>query len=379
MSKVKIGKLTFKEYATKKPVMIKPTGEFVEPAEISRTPSLALGSLFALSEDQQIKLAVERNRLEPDYKLGILGIGIVSKDEVIEHIQSKTELGQEIVRAEMSYSNQLISDLRYEKTAVKPEMPSIEVELQPEMWNWIPPDWWKKWIWFFRRCALFCEDTTDSVTIHPATYRINKVHPAFKKKGFCLFELKGVNDVRSVFAPKAKNFRVTYISGVGHGSPTRYTGHLGDPILTKCTYDPKEVKGKIIHLLSCQTAKELGPDLIKKGAKAYAGYFENFTFVYDQPGTPVDEMELFWDCDSTFDFMMAAGKKVEEAHNATIAMYNAAIAAVPNTAAATWLTWDRNYFRSPVIDSVYGDKTARIYPYFLIPIPFMELEEPISP
>jgi hypothetical protein len=132
----------------------------------------------------------------------------------------------------------------------------------------------------------------------------------------------------------------------------------------------------VIHLLSCQTAKQLGPDLIKKGARAYAGYFENFTFVYDQPGTPIDEMELFWRCDSTWDLMMAHGETAEKAHNATIAAYNAAIAEVPGTAAAVWLTHDRNYFRSPVSSAAYGSKNARIYPFILKPLsPFMEIEE----
>ena len=180
------------------------------------------------------------------------------------------------------------------------------------------------------------------------------------------------------FVQKVKAGRVTYISGIGHGSPTRYTGHMGDTILEACNYDPKEVKDKIIHFLSCQTAKKLGPDTVAKGAKAYAGYYENFTFVYDQPNTPMDDTMLFWQSDSTFDIMMALGKTVEEAHNATIAMFNHCISLVPNTTTATWLTWDRDYFRSPVIDPMYGDKTAKISPWILFPFtPFTELEEAV--
>ena len=87
-------------------------------------------------------------------------------------------------------------------------------------------------------------------------------------------------------------------------------------------------------------------------------------------------MMLFWKCDSTFDIMMASGASVEEAHNATIAMFEACIAAVAGTAAATWLTHDRNYFRSPVIDTCYGDKTARIHPYLVVRFPELEVTEP---
>jgi len=376
MDKVKIRTLAFKEYAAKKPISITPTGKFITPSELTEKATLGVGSLFALNEDLKVKLTVERNKLEPDYKLGIIGVGIVTKDEVIDNVQKGTEFGQQVVNAEMSYCNELMSALAESRPASQlPEAPKARVASIPPDWKWIPKKWWDKWRPYFRMCALFCENTTDSVTQYAAGYRKTNVHPVFAKRGFCLHILEGVNDVRAKFSPLAKSLRVAYISGIGHGSPTVYTGHLGDPILTKCNYDAAEVKGKVIHLLSCQTARELGPDLIRKGARAYAGYYENFTFVSDQQGTPVNEMELFWKCDSTFDIMMALGATVETAHNTTIATYNAAIALVPNTAAATWLTHDRNCFRSPVIDAIYGDKTAKIYPFIRLPLtPFIEVE-----
>ena len=372
MEKVKIANLQMKTYAAKKPIAVTPAGEFVTSLELVEKPSLAVGSLLALSEDLKLKLTVERIKFEPDFKLGIIGVGIVTKDEVIDHVEAKTELGQEIIRAEMNYCNDLMATLVGGVPSKWPVVPTPKPEPIPSDWKWAPKKWWP----WFRTCALFCENTTDAVTKYAANYRIKNVHPVFKKRGFCVIVLQGADDVRAKFAPKAKSFRVVYISGIGHGSPTTYTGHLGDPILVACSYDPSEVKGKVIHLLSCQTAKQLGPDIVKKGGKAYAGYFENFTFVYDQPGTPINEMELFWKCDSTFDIMMAYGATAEAAHNATIGAYNAAIASVPNTAAATWLTHDRNYFRSPVTGVEYGDKKAKIFPFVMAPLtPFMEVEE----
>lgn len=373
---IKILSLEMKEYATKKPIAITPKGKFVMAFDVAETPSLAVGSLHALEENLQVKLTIERNKLEPSFKLGIIGIGIVSKNEVIEHVKARTELGKEIVRAEMNYLNDLNTTLIARTIPKEKPMPKPTLEPIPKEWRWIPEVWWKRWRPFFVNSVIFCENTTDSVTQYAADYRIKHVHPVFKKRGFRTIVLKGVDDVRVNFAPKAKSKRVEYISGIGHGSPTTYTGHLGDPILSECSYDPQEVQKKSIHLLSCQTAKKLGPDVIRKGADAYAGYFENFTFVYDQPSTPINELELFWICDSTFDIYMANGKTAEEAHKATINAYNVAIAQVPNTAAAIWLTHDRNYFRSPVIHARYGDKKAKIFPYILHPYtPFMEIEE----
>jgi hypothetical protein len=364
--KKQVGNLFMKEYAAQKPLMVTADGKFKTAEQVAAQPSLGLGSLHALDEDLQFQLALERNRLEPDYTLGIFGVGLVTKAEILENIEEKTDFGREVVRAEVNYCNDLIAQLASSDNnigatddglAVAPIQPVIDRRI----WPW----------WIIKSRVLFCEDTTDRVTKYAARYRAKHVHPVFASRGFEIKVLEGVHDIRAEFEPIAKSKRVVYISGVGHGIPTTYTGHLGDPILRVGAYDPSEVRNKSIHLLSCKTAQRLGPNVISKGAKAYAGYFENFTFV-------IGEMELFWKADSKFDLMMANGATAEEAHRATIAEYNAAISSVPGTVTATWLTHDRNYLRTPVIDGIYGSRTARIFPWMLIRPPFvpvMEMEE----
>jgi hypothetical protein len=191
-----------------------------------------------------------------------------------------------------------------------------------------------------------------------ATYRKAKVHPVFTAQGFEVKVLQGVEDVRHFFAIEAKKSRVVYISGVGHGSGNLYTGHLGNHIIKVGSYDAAEVNNKVIHLLSCQTAKTLGPDMVSKGSKSYFGYFENFVFNFDVAGTPVNEIELFWQADSQIDISLALGRTVAQAHADAIAKFNWAIAQVPNTGIAANLTWDRNYLRSAVIGASYGSSTA---------------------
>ena len=182
--------------------------------------------------------------------------------------------------------------------------------------------------------------------------------------------------MRAEFTPIAKNRRTVYISGIGHGSPTVYTGHLGDHILEVGAYQPAEVANKSIHLLSCQTAKQLGPDMVTHATRSYDGYFENFTFVYDNPATPVDEMNLFWIADSTWDQIMVVGGTADSAYQATLAMYTLCAFQVPNTAAAVWLTYDRNYMRAPTVDAKYGKKDATVSPWMFVPFnPFLEVEE----
>lgn len=134
MKKVKIGNMMLKEYAASKPTGIGPDGQFIYPEIVAKKKDLALGSPFALNEDLQAKLALERTNLEPDFKLGIIGIGILSKEDVIEQITNKTELGMDFIRAEMVYCNEFNSTLAAGTPieAWKEEPAELEREELPE-------------------------------------------------------------------------------------------------------------------------------------------------------------------------------------------------------------------------------------------------------
>ena len=71
------------------------------------------------------------------------------------------------------------------------------------------------------------------------------------------------------------------IIGTGHGSKTSFTGQNEAVILEVGKYNSREVRGKVIKLIACQTAVELGPDLIKNGARAFLGYKDDYVWVMD--------------------------------------------------------------------------------------------------
>lgn len=361
---MKIGNLSFKPYAAKKPVAISQQGNFLSADEVLAEPSLGMGSLFTLSTNLQIKLAVERYSMEPDFKLGIVGMGILTKDEIVDHIETQTEFGQLALQAEMEYCNELIPQLTNNVIPVWPKIPkATKGPLTP-----VPAQPWKpgqKYIWLkLVSKALFCENTTDGVTAPIANYRINNVHTVFATRGYTVTTLTGVNDDRTNFIPKARDTLTVYIGGVGHGNYNLYTGHAGNHILEVGVYDDEEVELKALHFLSCRTAAQLGPDTITHGAKCYAGYTENFTFVWDDSNTPVNEFNLFMQADSTFDIMMANSTTAQQAYDATRQAFNAAINQVPNTVAATWLTYDRDHF------ALHGDPSKTILPYRMVRIPY---------
>ena len=71
------------------------------------------------------------------------------------------------------------------------------------------------------------------------------------------------------------------IIGVGHGDEVSFTGHNEAVILEVGKYNPREVRGKVIKLISCQTGVSLGPDLIKNGATSFLGYVDDYIWVMD--------------------------------------------------------------------------------------------------
>jgi len=363
---MKLGHLEFKEYAAKKPIAVSVQGEFITIADVAKKAEAQLGSLHALAVGQQIKLALERYQLEPDFKLGIVGRGLMTRREVLDEIKNQTEFGKVAVQAEMEYCNQLVASLGADKLPVWPVIPKPHVVQIPD---------WKP----VRKCiylkvpnrVLFLENTTDAVTTPFANYRIAVVHPAFQARGFTVQVLKDHDDIRANFVPLAKNSLLVYIGGIGHGNYTLYTGDGGNHILEVGAYDPAEVKGKGIHFLSCETAAQLGPDTVTKGALFYDGYTENFTFVWDDPNTRVNETLLFEKADSTFDLWIAAGATAQQAYAAKTQAFNAAIAQVPGTAAASWLTYDRDH------NKLLGAGTTTIQPsrYVKICFPLLALEK----
>ena len=356
---MRINKLNFKDYAAQKPVFVTPSGKFSTLKEVISDRKSTLGSLHTLSDEQQIKLTLERYKMEPDFQLGIFGQGTMTKAEIMKEIQAKTEFGVLAVKVEMQYCNELIRDVRKTTIPKMPIIPKNPIRIEP-YWKYF-----RKCLWIrLKNTALFAENTTDSVTTTFADYRIANVHPKFAARGFNVVANTGTSNTRTNFVATAKKALTTYIGGIGHGNYNRYTGHAGENILKVGAYDASEVKGKTIHFLSCRTAATLGPDTVLKEAKCYAGYDENFHFVWDNPSTPVNEIDLFKKSDSVFDVWMAYGYTAQQAYNAAIATFNASIASVPGTTAASWLSYDRDHFR------LLGNPATKVSPYRYVRICF---------
>jgi hypothetical protein len=115
-----------------------------------------------------------------------------------------------------------------------------------------------------------------------------------------------------------------YFWGNGHGNFCVYTtcASSSEVFLSNkgahylCTADKNldSMKGRVCHLLSCVTAKELGTHLVNHGAKAYIGYFEPFTCgLYADPTPQSKYTQSFLEPDCEIPLKLSEGETVKEA------------------------------------------------------------------
>jgi hypothetical protein len=205
--------------------------------------------------------------------------------------------------------------------------------------------------------VLGIDSNYESVTLAGFEYREKHVYPYLRKKGLAVKKLQGPLARRHYVAPEARKPEVAYLTGVGHGLHNLYTGDHGDVVFQVGNYHPDEVAGKIAHFLSCQTARELGPDFVRNGCRAYFGYDENFTFYMAQK-------DIFFECDSEIDKTFADGLSAAQVYDRVRKLYDRRIAqlrAAGKLYVAATLEFDRDHLRCPSSGGTsWGDATAKL-------------------
>lgn len=100
----------------------------------------------------------------------------------------------------------------------------------------------------------------------------------------------------------------------GHGSNDSVFG-FSQNILIRCGENEILLKEKIIHALSCNSGKELGPQCVKVGAKAFIGYKEEFKMMYLKENDNDEFAKLFLGPAFEVVFSLIRGFSVQKAFN----------------------------------------------------------------
>lgn len=144
----------------------------------------------------------------------------------------------------------------------------------------------------------------------------------------------------------------TFVTGIGHGNETTFTGQDYDELLVSGRQnDAALMAGKSGSFLSCVFG-QAGDYFTQQGMKAFFGYIETFYFMaQDYPNAAATP---FFKSHCAFDLAILAGKSFSEAFIASRAAWNDAIAGSPETN-ARYMIWDRDAM------ILWGDGAYRPY------------------
>ena len=165
------------------------------------------------------------------------------------------------------------------------------------------------------------------------------------------------------------------IIGVGHGLPDLFMGHNDVTLLKLGEYNKDEVEGKVIRLITCQTANELGPDLIANGCKAYWGFNDDLIWVvdadlYTRPWTdPLAEPSMIPILMGTN--LLLNGEPIGEAFNKEQDKYSEMASIEEDDLIRSMLEFNREN------SVLLGDHSARVKPRLKISLPIGP--PPLSP
>lgn len=160
--------------------------------------------------------------------------------------------------------------------------------------------------------------------------------------------------------------------GVGHGTPTEFTGHKEAGLIDINSIPG--VKGKMVFLISCETAQSLGPALVEAGARSYIGFYEDVIWLMDEEmvRTPWRDklanpvmMPIVDSLNSLLD-----GEAADISFGKMIESYNKYLATEEDELSRSFIVWNRDSA------TFLGDGTMKLRPRPSLPLPFHYIEPP---
>jgi len=143
-----------------------------------------------------------------------------------------------------------------------------------------------------------------------------------QSRDFIVDDLSGNNAVRTKVLESLEKQDSIWFFGVGHGNKDIFSGQWLNYIFWTCNC--KELRGRVVYLLSCITGKKLGPDMVDKGAASYIGYEDTFVFAYSAVQDPLIDPygKSFFEPVLEIIYRLADGYTTREAYNASMAKWN---------------------------------------------------------
>lgn len=129
-------------------------------------------------------------------------------------------------------------------------------------------------------CFLITRPNHD-ITTNYLYYWSTKIIAEADKKGFEVIDLKNKRASKKEFVSVMNKTQPSLVVLNGHGNEEGVAG-FDNEILIQVRDNERILNEKISYIVSCRSAKTLGPACIRQGAKAYIGYEDDFTFLINE-------------------------------------------------------------------------------------------------
>lgn len=175
-----------------------------------------------------------------------------------------------------------------------------------------------------------------------------------KAKGQEVYALEEQSVDRKHFEGMVRKNKPDIVFINGHGNSSQVAGHENEVILDAAS--AKLLVNTVIYAVSCQSAKQLGQDLVAAGADGYIGYTEDFILVR-QPQMmrrPLEDTTaaLFMEPSNHIVRSLAKGHTIEEAVTKGKQEYTKSIRAALKSDVqsdddkyVSFLLWDRQWLK----------------------------------
>lgn len=155
--------------------------------------------------------------------------------------------------------------------------------------------------------VLRIDHSSDRDTAYAQAFRVKLVFANFatKYRNDTVVEAINQDAKRDEVDACLMTRSVAFVSAAGHGKTRTFLGENGINIWTDASQNLDLLKGKIIHLLACDSGGVLGRAITLAGAKAFWGYSGHFVFNTDgdAPSSLKDDTraEVFFKMDALID------------------------------------------------------------------------------
>jgi len=140
------------------------------------------------------------------------------------------------------------------------------------------------------RIILITNPDDDPPTKYLSAWSKLIVEAVKKQKDTLIFELKNSQANKEELTQVIQKEKPQLIVFNGHGSGSAIGG-FGRRVLIRCDDNESLLKEKIVHSLSCDSGKELGPKCIEIGTLSYIGYSEEFKLASLERGTKQEMLD----------------------------------------------------------------------------------------